>query len=243
MRLEKLLCFLPVLPLVSAATIAGRIAFNEVLLADALLPTSQVFLDHGSRKVWIKPDGSFEINGVKEGAHHLEAVVPGYVFHPLLVTISPPSPLDDSVDEPLSNRTVHVQLFNLARQSLPLSSSSLPYPLVLEPLARENYYTPKGGMNMLGLLRSPMVLMMLFTGLMMFALPKLIANMDSIDPELSKEMAETRQKMQGFQNGDWTGALSTMLASGTPDTPPIQKPGSTANGGTSGRTGGKKRRK
>lgn len=30
------------------------------------------------------------------------------------------------------------------------------------------------------------------------------ANMD--DPELSKEMAETRQKMQGFQNGDWTGA-------------------------------------
>ena len=49
-----------------------------------------------------------------------------------------------------------------------------------------------------------MVLMMLFSAVMMFALPKLIESMD-MDPEMAKDMAETRKKMQGMQNMDFMG--------------------------------------
>lgn len=71
---------------------------------------------------------------------------------------------------------LHVQILNPARQPLPVSSVSLPYPLVLEPVAKENYFIPKSGLNMLGLLKSPMVLMMLFSGIMMWGMPKLLVS-------------------------------------------------------------------
>lgn len=75
-----------------------------------------------------------------------------------------------------SEDQMHVQILNPARQPLPISSVSLPYPLVLEPVAKENYFIPKNGMNMLGLLKSPMVLMMLFSGIMMWGMPKLLVS-------------------------------------------------------------------
>lgn len=71
---------------------------------------------------------------------------------------------------------LHVQILNPARQPLPVSAVSLPYPLVLEPVAKENYFVPQSGMNMLGLLKSPMVLVMLFSGIMMWAMPKLLVS-------------------------------------------------------------------
>jgi hypothetical protein len=53
--------------------------------------------------------------------------------------------------------------------------------------------------------QSPMVLMMMFSGVMMFFLPKLIASME-LDPDMAKDVAETRQKMQGMQNMDLMGS-------------------------------------
>jgi len=55
------------------------------------------------------------------------------------------------------------------------------------------------------MLRSPMVLMMLFSGVMMYAMPKMIASME-MDPDMAKDVAETRQKMQGMQNMDFMGS-------------------------------------
>jgi hypothetical protein len=46
------------------------------------------------------------------------------------------------------------------------------HPIILTAI-RDDYYTPLGGFNLFGLLKSPMILMMLFSGIMMFALPKL----------------------------------------------------------------------
>ena len=45
---------------------------------------------------------------------------------------------------------------------------------MLRPVIREEYYVPSPGLNnLLGMLKSPMVLMMIFSGVMMFGLPKL----------------------------------------------------------------------
>ncbi|AFR98973.1 hypothetical protein C343_06961 [Cryptococcus neoformans C23] len=236
MRIPGILPFLSLLPFIYAATISGNIAFNSLLPLHSLPPTSQISLDYGLTKVWVKQDGSFTFYNVPEGAHQLEPLIPGYIFHPLLVTVKPTVSSQSNSARGSAEDQLHVQILNPARQPLPVSSVSLPYLLVLEPVAKENYFIPKSGLNMLGLLKSPMVLMMLFSGIMMWGMPKLLANMD--DPELSKEMAETRQKMQGFQNGDWTGALSNMLAGTAEDkSAPVQ------SGGGSAKAGGKKRRK
>ncbi|ADV25245.1 hypothetical protein I305_05458 [Cryptococcus gattii E566] len=236
MRSWRILPVLSLLPFISAATISGNIAFNGLLPLDSLPPTSQISLDHGLTKVWVKQDGSFTLHNVPEGSHQLEPLIPGYIFHPLLVTVQPAASSESDTAESSTEDQLHVQILNPARQPLPVSAVSLPYPLVLEPVAKENYFVPQSGMNMLGLLKSPMVLMMLFSGIMMWAMPKLLTNMD--DPEFSKEMAETRQKMQGIQNGDWTGALSNMLAGTVED-----KPATVQSSGGSAKTGGKKRRK
>jgi hypothetical protein len=50
--------------------------------------------------------------------------------------------------------------------------------------------------NILGLFKSPMVLMMLASGVMMFALPKVMASVEA-DPEMKKEMAEARKMLTG----------------------------------------------
>lgn len=55
------------------------------------------------------------------------------------------------------------------------------------------------------MLKNPMVLMMLFSGVMMYGMPKLMSMMD-MDPEMAKDMAETRKKMQGMQNMDFMGS-------------------------------------
>lgn len=98
----------------------------------------------------------------------------------------------------------------------------------------------------------------------MWAMPKLMASMD-MDPEMAKDMAETRKKMQGMQNMDFMGSyvvlcvqgatlhdvemrtsadecrLSSMLAGETPaDNKAITNPGATTSNGAAAAT---KRRK
>ncbi|KAK8861378.1 hypothetical protein IAR55_002197 [Kwoniella newhampshirensis] len=261
----SLLATLSLLPVITAVTVSGQIAFSQLLPRAGLAPSSQVSLDYGSAKVWIKKDGSFEINNVDEGEHVLETLVPGYVFHPLLITVLPepsslsdqttpsPPPTDDDSDkqEPVSSTTppykIHIQLFNPSREPLPPSTSSLPHPIEISPLGKEDYFMPKGGMNVLGMLKSPMVLMMLFSAVMMWGMPKMMASMADLDPETAKEMAETRKKMAGVQNMDWAGSLSNMLAGTTEEpTPKVPAPAAgtpNRSGATAGQSqGGKKRR-
>ena len=90
----------------------------------------------------------------------------------------------------------HVQIHHPSRLPLPTSSPSLPYPIALHALGKEDYYTSKTGVNILAMLKSPMVLMMLASGVMMFVLPKIMASVEA-DPEMKKEMAEARKMMSG----------------------------------------------
>ena len=48
------------------------------------------------------------------------------------------------------------------------------------------------------MLKSPIILMMLASGLMMFVLPKVMASVEA-DPELKKEMADARRMLTGKQ--------------------------------------------
>lgn len=81
----------------------------------------------------------------------------------------------------------HLQLVLPGKSPLPSSSgSSLPHPLQISPLGQEDYYTARSGVDVLGMLKSPLVLMMLFSGVMMFALPKLMVRVRSFLLHLKK---------------------------------------------------------
>jgi len=85
-----------------------------------------------------------------------------------------------------------------ARALLTHSRQPLPFPLPLEPLvAKPTFFEKREGFNWGGMLMNPMVIMMGVTVMIMFVMPKMMANMD---PEQLKEM----QEMQ-------SGGLAAML--------------------------------
>lgn len=90
--------------------------------------------------------------------------------------------------------------------SQPPSYASLPYPIILHPNLRlsDVFYdaSPSAGSNLLGMLKSPMVLMLIFTGIMAFAMPKILENLE-VDPEDAKSVKEMRDRFQSVQTTDW----------------------------------------
>jgi len=56
--------------------------------------------------------------------------------------------------------------------------------------------------------RGDVVLMMLFSGIMMFFMPKIMASMEN-DPDMAEEMANMQKKMQKTQNMDFMGSYVT----------------------------------
>ncbi|KAK1920964.1 hypothetical protein DB88DRAFT_501687 [Papiliotrema laurentii] len=224
--MRLILCILSLigLQLVSAAEIVGRVVLDG--FPGQVVPIgSKVVLDHGSKTSLILADGSFVIHGVPDGEHLLQPIVPGYTLPTTLYTIAESS--------------IHAQPYIPSRLPLPTSTPSMPLPIALVPHP-EDYYTAPQGVNILAMLKNPMVLMMLFSGVMMYALPKLTASMD-LDPDMAKDMAETRKKMQGMQNMDFMESLSSMLAGESADSPKGAKAGEKPTQGPAGN--GKKRNK
>lgn len=74
---------------------------------------------------------------------------------------------------PAGDDATHVQAFIPGKQALPTSTASLDFPLKVSATYEQMYYVPPAGMNILQMLKSPMVLMMLFSGVMAFAVPKM----------------------------------------------------------------------
>lgn len=125
---------------------------------------------NGAQKIAtrIKPTGEFTLLDVPPGYHHLETFALGYTFPPLRLRITSDGGREchfaEDVDE-----AVHVN------------------PLVLSPVSVAEYFEPRGGLSVGALMKNPMFLMVAFTVVMAFYMPKM---MESMDPEALKEMQE-----------------------------------------------------
>ncbi|CAE7659697.1 unnamed protein product, partial [Symbiodinium microadriaticum] len=86
--------------------------------------------------------------------------------------------------------------------------SQTPYPIVLTPLAKYNYFQVKEGFSLYRtLFKNPMMIMMVVSlGVIMF-FPKLMSGMDK---DQMKEIME-QQKQAGMDGGDPTAALKKMF--------------------------------
>ncbi|KAI5451862.1 hypothetical protein NCC49_001164 [Naganishia albida] len=233
MRLIPLLSLIvaSLLSLVSAADIQGSIAWNQHLTVQEVLASSTaVVLDTGEYRTLIRRDGSFVLHDVKQGAYVLQVQSRTHIFDPIYITVT--------------NSSIHLQPYNPSHTPLTPTSttSSLPYPIQLVPLARIQYYEQPQGANIMGLLKNPMVLMLAFTGIMAFVMPKMLANMD-LDPEEAKEMAQMQQRLKGFQSTDWSEKLAGALAGKAADLQVAAQADTQAAKAQGGQGGAARRRK
>ncbi|KAF9436412.1 hypothetical protein BGZ76_004046 [Entomortierella beljakovae] len=87
------------------------------------------------------------------------------------------------------------------------NDNPLALPLVLVPRATASYFIPREGFKISHLFANPMMLMMGFSVLMLFAMPKLMANMDSEAMDEIQGMQDAAQ-MPNFEMPDIAATLA-----------------------------------
>ncbi|KAG9008882.1 hypothetical protein FRB90_008695 [Tulasnella sp. 427] len=119
------------------------------------------------------------------------------------VTPGPLAPPPSTMSDP--NFHIRVYPLPLGSPHYPTTSlPQLPYPIILKPKSAKVYVEPKKDFNPIDLFRSnPIMLVMLGSVVMMFLMPKVLANMDPKEREeflatQSKMMAMPAQLSQGF---------------------------------------------
>ncbi|CAO3647737.1 unnamed protein product [Cunninghamella blakesleeana] len=185
-------CLFPIFT--SASIINGNIVTNGILtgkLDKHLCPSTRVTLS-GVYTAAVTEDGSFSFYNVAPGSYLLEIYNIDYIFPKLRVNVK---------ENEIDGAYVGVGI------GWDKTGYAVPHPFVLKAKAEAEYFTPKQGFNVLGMFKNPMFLMLGFSGIMMFIMPKMLQNMD---PEAMKELTQPQSDRQN--KGNETPSLSQMFA-------------------------------
>jgi hypothetical protein len=149
-------------------TLEGRLLVPR----DIARKGAHVIMNGGERLAYLEGDGSFQIHGVIAGSHILDFKAADMLFSQVRIDMSKKKrgKIRASVSEAGVVETV-------------------PYPLLLEPKGKAQYFVPREEYNMMSILKNPMVMIMLAFGVMAFLLPKMA------DPEQMKEMREQMEEL------------------------------------------------
>ncbi|KAG2224914.1 hypothetical protein INT45_010863, partial [Circinella minor] len=145
-----------------------------------LRPTTRVSLNGDAYTALVKANGQFEITGVDTGSYILEVQAIDYVF--------PKLRLDIEKEQGITRAS-----YTSYGASFESRGYTVEQPLELRAKGPAKYFVERKGFNVLAMFKNPMFLMIGFSALMMFALPKLMANMD---PEALKEMSQSQADAQ-----------------------------------------------
>ncbi|EIW86556.1 hypothetical protein CONPUDRAFT_95162 [Coniophora puteana RWD-64-598 SS2] len=184
-----------------ALDVQGTIRWNELCPSYDNLGNSRVVLDNGLASGRITRNGTFSIPDVPTGAYVLSVISHDYVFDQLLLDVAD------------SESTPDVRSHIMGTSYSPSTSANLPYPVVLVPRHKNNYFTPHESFNLLGMFQNPMMLIMVLTGAMMLAMPYIMKNLDPQTlEELKGQQARVTSLQNSLQNGDLNAGLSALLA-------------------------------
>ena len=153
----------------------------------------------GQQKVRTTPkkDGTFALLDVPPGDHKLQIVAIGFSFPPIVVSV------DGENDGEVVMRYSEDMSTILPKVKMPEKttkkneeSAKMVDRVVVAPVSKVDYFEPANRVTLLGLLKNPMVLMVLMTVVMAVAVPSLIRNMD---PEALEELKKEMGKGNVFQ--------------------------------------------
>ncbi|KAF9183664.1 hypothetical protein BGZ51_003867 [Haplosporangium sp. Z 767] len=146
----------------------------------------------------ITKDGKFLFPSVPEGTYLLEVQSPQYVYPYIRLIVTE----KDSRAHMVSQGTDWSN-----------NDYAMHLPLTLTPRATSSYFIPREGFKLSYLFANPMMLMMGFSVLMLFLMPKMMANMD---PEAMQEMQGMQEaaQMPSFEMPDISATLAKFSTGG-----------------------------
>ncbi|KAG0014094.1 hypothetical protein BGZ80_010655 [Entomortierella chlamydospora] len=183
----------------SAAQISGvLIGAEETPHPKDLSPRTRVILSGGQYTATITRDGRFVFPDVGEGSYLLQVQNPQYIYPTIKLIVT--------------GKDSRAHVVNIGTD-WSNNDNALQLPLVLTPRAPVSYFVPREGFKISHLFANPMMLMMGFSLLMLFVMPKLMANMD---PEAMEEMQgmQDAAQMPNFEMPDISATLAKFSTGG-----------------------------
>ncbi|KAI0001968.1 hypothetical protein BJV77DRAFT_1063328 [Russula vinacea] len=185
---------------VLSAELSGFVQWNEHCSDSLQLGHAKVVLDNSIASGSITRNGGFVIANVTAGTYILSVVSHDHVFDKFRVDVptepeSPPEVRPYTVGTPLN----------------PPSPIKLPYPVKLVPRQRKSYFIPHQSFSIMVMLQNPMMLITVFGGLMMLAMPYVMKNMD---PEVLQEAQQNQARLQKALSGDSKAGLPPVTGNG-----------------------------
>jgi hypothetical protein len=171
-------------------TIEGRLQFPD---KTAFNITTKVTLNHGERSTYSRADGSFSVYNVEPGIHVLDVQSVTHHFSQIKIQL-----LEEDMGSPKC-----LEYFYPGATKQPAA-----YPLALNAIATYDYFEKRQGFSIFSMLKNPMVLMMGFSAVLMFIMPKMMEGLEPEDKERMKQQMEMQKdptKMFGQLWGDLTG--------------------------------------
>lgn len=183
---SKLLFYILTIVSVSAASLKGELDSSVFPLAPAELANTWLELrnleDFGLTKAHLRQSGSFAFRDISQGIYELSIhsiSIRSYENLRWRVGVS-----DDGSLEVFRVLPGH----NILTDTGPKVDLSN---FVLKPLLKSQYIFPREGFSLLGMIRSPMMLMSLAGLVFVFILPKMTSG---LDPESLKELQQSQEK-------------------------------------------------
>jgi hypothetical protein len=144
--------------------------------AASSLSAARVLLNGGESVALVRADGSFRFPHVVGGkSYTLDVSLPAFDFPTLRIDVSAKAG----------------QKGKITATQLP-GRTRIPLPLVLRPVQRTAYFHAREPLNPFGMLKNPMVLMMLVTVFMAVVMPRMMSTMS---PEEQAEMAKMQSTL------------------------------------------------
>ncbi|GAB5585990.1 ER membrane protein complex subunit 7 [Umbelopsis nana] len=178
-----------------AARLEGSIAQNSLIqdLGD-LEPTASVLLNGGEYTALVQKDGKFIFPDVGDGNYFLEVQSVNYVFPKIRVDIQ--------------GETVK-GAYSALGSEWATTGYELAHPFALKAKANAEYFLKREGFNVMNMFKNPMMLMMGLSAIMLFALPKMMAQINPEDMEEFNKAQVDAQKMMSVPGlGQILGAQS-----------------------------------
>ncbi|KAI9472217.1 MAG: hypothetical protein EXX96DRAFT_583287 [Benjaminiella poitrasii] len=184
MNLLKLIITSFLLTIAAALEIKGKIIPNAVIddVTKFDSSTTRVVLNGMQYIAHIKANGEFEFANVQPGSYLLEVQSIQYLFPKMRVDINE----DNQVQAAYSGLAIDWNN----------KGNSVEYPLEVQAKTEAEYFMIRQGFNLMGMFKNPMFLMLGFSGLMLFVMPKMMNSLQNMDPEASQEFSKSQAEAQ-----------------------------------------------
>jgi ER membrane protein complex subunit 7 len=192
-------------------SIEGRLQYPNKLPYNNI--TTSIIVNHGEYNTYSRLDGTFTIYNITPGVHIIDIYNPIHHFSQIKCLYKPTT--DDKDDDDNSIQTTTIKKPELScleyyypgasKRTIDMDASNI---LTITALASYEYFEVKRGFNLLSMLQNPMILMMIFTGGIMYLLPKMMENMDPEERAMMQKQMSQQQNPQQLMSQLFSGNLN-----------------------------------